>query len=321
MAKSLVIVESPAKAKTISKYLGSEYIVKSSVGHIRDLPKGKSKTPAKRNVLPKDISAEEKEILKKINKRKADVKRWGIDPEDGWKGIYEIIPGKEKVVKELRAAAKTVDHIYLATDLDREGEAIAWHLKEALGPKKYEFSRVRFNQITKTSILESFADPKEIDQDLVDAQQARRFLDRVVGFELSPLLWEKIARNLSAGRVQSVALRLLVEREHLIQAFVPEEFWEVSMLAANSTNQGIKFSLNRKKSDPLLKHDEAKRIEGIVRSSDLLIHDVSKKPVKVKPKAPFITSTLQQAASTRLSFNVKRTMRVAQKLYEAGLIT
>ena len=321
MAKSLVIVESPAKAKTISKYLGSEYIVKSSVGHIRDLPKGKSKTPAKRNVLPKDISAEEKEILKKINKRKADVKRWGIDPEDGWKGIYEIIPGKEKVVKELRAAAKTVDHIYLATDLDREGEAIAWHLKEALGPKKYEFSRVRFNQITKTSILESFADPKEIDQDLVDAQQARRFLDRVVGFELSPLLWEKIARNLSAGRVQSVALRLLVEREHLIQAFVPEEFWEVSMLAANSTNQDIKFSLNRKKSDPLLKHDEAKRIEGIIRSSDLLIHDVSKKPVKVKPKAPFITSTLQQAASTRLSFNVKRTMRVAQKLYEAGLIT
>ena len=244
MAKSLVIVESPAKAKTISKYLGSEYIVKSSVGHIRDLPKGKSKTPAKRNVLPKDISAEEKEILKKINKRKADVKRWGIDPEDGWKGIYEIIPGKEKVVKELRAAAKTVDHIYLATDLDREGEAIAWHLKEALGPKKYEFSRVRFNQITKTSILESFADPKEIDQDLVDAQQARRFLDRVVGFELSPLLWEKIARNLSAGRVQSVALRLLVEREHLIQAFVPEEFWEVSMLAANSKNQGIKFSFS-----------------------------------------------------------------------------
>ena len=321
MAKSLVIVESPAKAKTISKYLGSEYIVKSSVGHIRDLPKGKSKTPAKRNVLPKDISAEEKEILKKINKRKADVKRWGIDPEDGWKGIYEIIPGKEKVVKELRAAAKTVDHIYLATDLDREGEAIAWHLKEALGPKKYEFSRVRFNQITKTSILESFADPKEIDQDLVDAQQARRFLDRVVGFELSPLLWEKIARNLSAGRVQSVALRLLVEREHLIQAFVPEEFWEVSMLATNSIDQSIKFSLNRKKSDPLLKHDEAKRIEDIVRSADLLINDVSKKPVKVKPKAPFITSTLQQAASTRLSFNVKRTMRVAQKLYEAGLIT
>ena len=321
MAKSLVIVESPAKAKTISKYLGSEYIVKSSVGHIRDLPKGKSKTPAKRNVLPKDISAEEKEILKKINKRKADVKRWGIDPENGWKGIYEIIPGKEKVVKELRAAAKTVDHIYLATDLDREGEAIAWHLKEALGPKKYEFSRVRFNQITKTSILESFADPKEIDQDLVDAQQARRFLDRVVGFELSPLLWEKIARNLSAGRVQSVALRLLVEREHLIQAFVPEEFWEVSMLATNSTDQSIKFSLNRKKSDPLLKHDEAKRIEDIVRSADLLINDVSKKPVKVKPKAPFITSTLQQAASTRLSFNVKRTMRVAQKLYEAGLIT
>ena len=321
MAKSLVIVESPAKAKTISKYLGSEYIVKSSVGHIRDLPKGKSKTPAKRNILPKDISAEEKEILKKINKRKADVKRWGIDPEDGWKGVYEIIPGKEKVVKELRAAAKNVEHIYLATDLDREGEAIAWHLKEALGPNKYEFSRVRFNQITKTSILESFADPKEIDQDLVNAQQARRFLDRVVGFELSPLLWDKIARNLSAGRVQSVALRLLVEREHLIQAFIPEEFWEVGMSVMNASNESIKFSLNRKKSDPLLKEDEAKIIEGIIRSADLTIDDVSKKPVKVKPKAPFITSTLQQAASTRLSFNVKRTMRVAQKLYEAGLIT
>ena len=321
MAKSLVIVESPAKAKTISKYLGSEYIVKSSVGHIRDLPKGKSKTPAKRNVLPKDISAEEKEILKKINKRKADVKRWGIDPEDGWKADYEIIPGKEKVVKELRAAAKNVDHIYLATDLDREGEAIAWHLKEALGPNKYEFSRVRFNQITKTSILESFADPKEIDQDLVNAQQARRFLDRVVGFELSPLLWDKIARNLSAGRVQSVALRLLVEREHLIQAFIPEEFWEVSMSVMNTSDETIKFSLNRKKSDPLLKEDEAKIIEGIIRSADLTIDDVSKKPVKVKPKAPFITSTLQQAASTRLSFNVKRTMRVAQRLYEAGLIT
>ena len=321
MTKSLVIVESPAKAKTISKYLGAEYIVKSSVGHIRDLPKGKSKNPAKRNVMPKDISAEEKEILKKINKRKADVKRWGIDPENSWKATYEISPGKEKVVKELRAAAKNVDHIYLATDLDREGEAIAWHLKEALGPNKHEFSRVRFNQITKTAILDSFADPKEIDLDLVNAQQARRFLDRVVGFELSPLLWEKIARNLSAGRVQSVALRLLVEREHLIQAFIPEEFWEISMQLANSSSHSIKFSLNRKKSDPLLKEEEARSIEKLINSSDLKIQDILKKPVKVKPKAPFITSTLQQAASTRLSFNVKRTMRVAQRLYEAGLIT
>ncbi|MFL2699682.1 MAG: type I DNA topoisomerase [Gammaproteobacteria bacterium] len=321
MSKSLVIVESPAKAKTISKYLGSEYIVKSSVGHIRDLPKGKSKTPAKRNQIPKDISAEEKARLKKINKRKADVKRWGIDPEDGWKGVYEIIPGKEKVVKELRSAAKNVDHIYLATDLDREGEAIAWHLKEALGRDKYDYSRVRFNAITKNSILESFADPKEIDLNLVNAQQARRFLDRVVGFELSPLLWEKIARNLSAGRVQSVALRLLVEREHLIQAFIPEEFWEVSMQLSNNSDQIIKFDLNRKKSDPLLKHEEAKNIESIIRNNEHVISEINKKPIKVKPRPPFITSTLQQAASTRLSFNVKRTMRVAQKLYEAGLIT
>ena len=321
MAKSLVIVESPAKAKTISKYLGSEYIVKSSVGHIRDLPKGKTKRPPTRNVIPKDISAEEKALLKKINKRKSDVKRWGIDPENGWKGVYEVIPGKEKVVKELRAAAKKVDHVYLATDLDREGEAIAWHLKEALGPNKHEFSRVRFNQITKNSIIESFADPKEIDIDLVNAQQARRFLDRVVGFELSPLLWEKIARNLSAGRVQSVALRLLVEREHLIQAFIPEEFWEVSMLLLSSSDKSIRFALNRKKSDPLLKQDEANKIEALINNSSMEIHEVLKKPVKVKPKAPFITSTLQQAASTKLSFNVKRTMRVAQKLYEAGLIT
>ena len=155
----------------------------------------------------------------------------------------------------------------------------------------------------------------------MNAQQARRFLDRVVGFELSPLLWEKIARNLSAGRVQSVALRLLVEREHLIQAFIPEEFWEVSMLLLSSSDKSIKFALNRKKSDPLLKQDEANKIEALINNSSMEIHEVLKKPVKVKPKAPFITSTLQQAASTKLSFNVKRTMRVAQKLYEAGLIT
>ena len=155
----------------------------------------------------------------------------------------------------------------------------------------------------------------------MNAQQARRFLDRVVGFELSPLLWEKIARNLSAGRVQSVALRLLVEREHLIQAFIPEEFWEVSMLLLSSSDKSIRFALNRKKSDPLLKQDEANKIEALINNSSMEIHEVLKKPVKVKPKAPFITSTLQQAASTKLSFNVKRTMRVAQKLYEAGLIT
>ncbi len=321
MSKTLVIVESPAKAKTISKYLGSDYIVKSSVGHIRDLPKGKSKKPAQRNTIPKDLPDDEKRRLKKINERKRLVRRMGIDPDNDWAANYEIIPEKEKVIKELKTAAKSVESIFLATDLDREGEAIAWHLKEALGADKFNYSRVRFNQITKDAILESFEDPKEIDTSLVEAQQARRFLDRVVGFELSPLLWAKIARNLSAGRVQSVALRLLVEREHSIQQFKPDEFWEISFNAENDQNTVIAFNLNRRKSDPLLQADEAKQIEELIRTSNLIVSEVTQKPVKSKPKPPFITSTLQQAASTKLGFNVKRTMRTAQKLYENGLIT
>ena len=179
---NLVIVESPAKAKTISKYLGNEFIVKSSVGHVRDLPKGKKRKAQKRISIPNDLSEEEKIKLKANNDRRRLIRRMGVDPDNEWKVEYEIIPEKEKVIKELKKAAKNVDHIFLATDLDREGEAIAWHLKEALGSEKYKYSRVRFNQITKNSILESFADPKEIDTNLVEAQQARRFLDRVVGF-------------------------------------------------------------------------------------------------------------------------------------------
>jgi len=319
MSKSLVIVESPAKAKTISKYLGSEYIVESSVGHIRDLPK-KAAPNSKRASIPKDVSAEEKIRLKAINDRNRLIRRMGIDPDNGWTADWQIIPEKEKVIKSLKKAAKGVDHIYLATDLDREGEAIAWHLKEALGPEKYEYSRVRFNQITKSAIINSFDDPKEIDIDLVKAYRARRFLDKVIGFELSPLLWKKIARGLSAGRVQSVALRVLDERERLIQEFIPEEYWEVSMNLLKNESI-IPFNLNRKKSDPLLKEDEARKIQSLVENSTLLISEITKKPVKVKPRAPFITSTLQQAASTKLSFTVKRTMRVAQKLYEAGHIT
>ena len=319
MSKSLVIVESPAKAKTISKYLGSEYIVESSVGHIRDLPK-KAAPNSKRASIPKDVSPEEKIRLKAINDRNRLIRRMGIDPDNGWIADWQIIPEKEKVIKSLKKAAKGVDHIYLATDLDREGEAIAWHLKEALGPKKYEYSRVRFNQITKSAIIESFDDPKEIDIDLVKAYRARRFLDKVIGFELSPLLWKKIARGLSAGRVQSVALRVLDERERLIQEFIPEEYWEVSMTLFKNESI-IPFNLNRKKSEPLLKEEEARKIQSLVEGSNLLINEITKKPVKVKPRAPFITSTLQQAASTKLSFTVKRTMRVAQKLYEAGHIT
>ena len=319
MAKSLVIVESPAKAKTISKYLGNDFIVESSVGHIRDLPK-KSSPTSKRASIPKDVSPEEKIRLKAINDRNRLIRRMGIDPDNGWTADWQIIPEKEKVIKNLKKAAKQVDHIYLATDLDREGEAIAWHLKEALGPDKYDYSRVRFNQITKAAIVDSFADPKEIDLDLVKAYRARRFLDKVIGFELSPLLWKKIARGLSAGRVQSVALRVLDERERLIQEFIPEEFWEVSM-SLGKNDLSIPFSLNRKKSDPLLKEEEARKIEDLINNSELSINEILKKPVKAKPRPPFITSTLQQAASTKLSFTVKRTMRVAQKLYEAGHIT
>ena len=320
MSKSLVIVESPAKAKTISKYLGSEYIVQSSVGHIRDLPK-KGTGVSKRSSIPKDISPEEKARLKTLNERKRLVRRMGIDPDNGWDADWQIIPEKEKVLKDLKKAAKNVENIYLATDLDREGEAIAWHLKEALGPTKYNYSRVRFNQITKEAILDSFSDPKEIDLNLVKAYRARRFLDKVIGFELSPLLWKKIARGLSAGRVQSVALRLLDEKERSIQEFVPEEFWEIYLYGLTDKNEKIKFNLLTRKTDPLLTKDEVEEIKRQIESSELVINEIVKKPVKIKPKAPFITSTLQQSASTRLGFNVKRTMRVAQKLYEGGLIT
>ena len=320
MSKSLVIVESPAKAKTISKYLGSEYIVESSVGHIRDLPKKGSGT-SKRSSIPKNISPEEKARLKAVNDRNRLIRRMGIDPDNGWKADWQIIPEKEKVLKSLKKAAKNVDNIYLATDLDREGEAIAWHLKEALGSNKYNYSRVRFNQITKDAILESFSDPKEIDLNLVKAYRARRFLDKVIGFELSPLLWKKIARGLSAGRVQSVALRLLDEKERSIQEFIPEEFWEIYFYGSTDKNETIKFNLLTKKNDPLLNQNEVEEIKRQIESTELVINEIVKKPVKIKPKAPFITSTLQQSASTRLGFNVKRTMRVAQKLYEGGLIT
>ena len=320
MTKSLVIVESPAKAKTISKYLGSEFIVESSVGHIRDLPK-KAVGSGARFTLPKGISPEEKIKLKEINDRKRLVRRMGVDPDNDWVADWQIIPEKEKVLKTLKKAAKNVSNIYLATDLDREGEAIAWHLKEALGPKKFNYSRVRFNQITKDAILESFSDPKEIDLNLVKAYRARRFLDKVIGFELSPLLWKKIARGLSAGRVQSVALRLLDERERSIQEFEPKEYWEISFIGKTNKGDLIKFNLITKKSEPLLTKEQVEDIKFHLEQSELYINEIIKKPVKVKPKAPFITSTLQQSASTRLGFNVKRTMRVAQKLYEAGLIT
>ena len=218
MSKSLVIVESPAKAKTISKYLGSEYIVQSSVGHIRDLPK-KGTGITKRSSIPKNISPEEKARLKAVNDRNRLIRRMGIDPDNGWKADWQIIPEKEKVLKSLKKAAKNVDNIYLATDLDREGEAIAWHLYENLNLTNKDYDRIVFHEITKNAILAALDSPREINYNLVNAQQARRVLDRLVGYELSPVLWRKVKTGLSAGRVQSVSVRLIVEKEREIKNF------------------------------------------------------------------------------------------------------
>ena len=255
MGKSLVIVESPAKAKTINKYLGDNYIVKSSVGHIRDLPvsgtsKVDPKARAKEAAKTRKMEPEKKAVYKKEKARKQLVARMGIDPDNGWEANYQILPGKEKVVAELKKFAKDADEIYLATDLDREGEAIAWHLREAIGGDDSRYRRVVFNEITEKAIKEAFKEPGEINMDMVSAQQARRFLDRVVGFMVSPLLWAKIARGLSAGRVQSVAVKLLVEREREIRAFVPEEFWDVfAMLSQgkgqDANDEGVKFQVSR----------------------------------------------------------------------------
>ncbi|MFT6858178.1 MAG: DNA topoisomerase-1, partial [Thalassolituus oleivorans] len=205
MGKSLVIVESPAKAKTINKYLGNDFIVKSSVGHVRDLPtsgsasKSDPKERARQAALTRKMSPDEKETYKKKKAQDQLINRMGIDPEHGWKASYEILPGKEKVVEELKRLAKDADQIYLATDLDREGEAIAWHLREIIGEKDKQYRRVVFNEITKKAIQAAFEKPSELNMNRVNAQQARRFLDRVVGFMVSPLLWAKVARGLSAG--------------------------------------------------------------------------------------------------------------------------
>jgi len=329
MGKSLVIVESPAKAKTINKYLGSNYIVKSSVGHIRDLPtsgSGSTTTPqerAKQAAATRKMSPEEKAEHRKRKSKDQLIARMGVDPEHDWKARYQILPGKEKVVSELKKLAKDADEIYLATDLDREGEAIAWHLKEAIGGDESRYRRVVFNEITKKAIQEAFKTPEQLDQSRVNAQQARRFLDRVVGFMVSPLLWAKIARGLSAGRVQSVAVRLIVEREREIRAFVPEEYWEVFADLNRAEKEGARFQVSRYQGQNFRPVSEAET-KGYLESLKQAQFSVSKredKPTRSKPNAPFITSTLQQAASTRLSFSVKKTMMLAQRLYEAGYIT
>ncbi len=284
--KDLVIVESPSKAKTIAKYLGSGFVVKASVGHIRDLPKGK----------------------------------FGIDIDNRFEPEYQTIRGKGKAMEELRKAAKSANAVYLAPDPDREGEAIAWHLAESLGVSEDKLFRVVFNEVTKGAILKAFEKPGRIDMDKVDAQQARRVLDRLMGYQLSPLLWDKIAKNLSAGRVQSVAQRLIVEREKEIQAFVQDEYWRV---AAHLKVGGKAFDaelkrLGETRVDRNMPESVAKALVERIGSDDLELVTLETKPKSRRPSPPFTTSQLQQKASTMLRFSSKKTMTLAQQLYEGG---
>ena len=281
---NLVIVESPAKAKTIGKYLGPGFEVKASMGHIRDLPKSK---------LGVDVST--------------------FEPD------YENIKDKADVIKELRRSAKASDKIYLATDPDREGEAISWHLQSVLGVPKEKTCRVTFNEITQKVVKESIANPRDIDQDLVDAQQARRVLDRIVGYQLSPLLWRKIRRGLSAGRVQSVATRLAVEREEEIRAFTPQEYWSItaslSRIAPNLGGFQAEF-YGREKRMELTCEEQVQEIMKSVKESSFTVMSVKRQDKHRSPAPPFTTSTLQQEASRKLNMIPKRTMSIAQQLYE-----
>ena len=287
--KHLVIVESPAKAKTIGKYLGKDYEVKASMGHLRDLPKSKL----------------------------------GVDIEHDFEPVYQPIRGKEELISELKKAAKSSDTVYLATDPDREGEAISWHLKALLNLDDEKAKRVTFNEITKKVVTESIQHPREIDQDLVDAQQARRVLDRIVGYKLSPLLWRKVKPGLSAGRVQSVATRIVVDRENEIRAFQPQEYWLLDALldcgAGTFTARFYGTADNKKMDVP----DEATadKIIAAVSAEPFQIASVKRGEKQRSPSPPFITSTLQQEASRRLGMTPRRTMSVAQQLYEGVDIT
>ncbi|MDX1768432.1 MAG: type I DNA topoisomerase [Arenibacter troitsensis] len=283
MAKNLVIVESPAKAKTIEKFLGKEYKVESSFGHIADLPS----------------------------------KELGVDVDNKFAPKYIVDKDKKALVKKLKDLADKADTIWLASDEDREGEAISWHLAEELKLDKNKTKRIVFNSITKSAIQKAIENPREINYDLVNAQQARRILDRLVGYELSPVLWKKIKPGLSAGRVQSVAVRLIVEREREIEAFNPEAAFRVS--AEFKTNEGSIFTAKLNKTYASRKEAEAFLKENI--GANFSVASLDKKPAKKSPAAPFTTSTLQQEASRKLYFSVSRTMQVAQRLYEAGLIT
>jgi len=323
MARSLVIVESPAKAKTINKYLGRDFIVKSSMGHIRDLPvSGGEVTEGEAAAKPAKSKVAKTATARLKRAQDSLVRRMGVDPEHGWTAHYQVLPGKEKLLADLREQAGKCDRIFLATDLDREGEAIAWHLREAIGgdPKRYQ--RVTFSEITKAAIQKAFEAPSELKMDRVHAQQARRFLDRVVGFMLSPLLWQKVARGLSAGRVQSVAVRLVVEREREIRKFIPDEYWELHADLAASSG-ALRALVARRAGEPFKPTSQA-HIDsalGHLQGAAYRVSALDEKPTRQFPHAPFITSTLQQAASVRLGFGVKKTMTLAQRLYEAGHIT
>ena len=286
----LVIVESPSKAKTIGKYLGPGYEVKASMGHVRDLPKSKL----------------------------------GVDIQAGFQPQYQPIKGKEETISELKKAAKKSGKVYLATDPDREGEAISWHLKELLGIPDDKTYRVTFNEITKSVVNQAIAAPRAIDQNLVDAQQARRILDRIVGYELSPLLWKKIRRGLSAGRVQSVATRLVVEREEEIRAFVPQEYWSIQAdLGRVQPNLGGFQAMfyGREKKMELTSKEQADEIVQAVSAAPFSVSKVKRQDKQRNPAPPFTTSTLQQEASRKLNMTPARTMSIAQQLYEGVDIT
>ena len=314
MKKSLVIVESPAKAKTINKFLGKEYLVKSCVGHIRDLPTSRTGKRYAKDDLP--------DVPKQGEKYVRTIRSMGVNPYKNWEAKYEILPGKEKVIAELEQLASDADLVYLATDLDREGEAIAWNLTEILGKDK-DYKRVIFSEITKEAIQDAFKQPAKLDDNKVKAQQTRRYLDRVVGYMLSPLLWKKVARGLSAGRVQSVAVKLVTEREREIRRFVPDEFWTLHCILNSGKKAAFQMEVVKHKGDkykPVSK-EEVDKAMAAIKGAKISVKEVKETMKNSSPPPPFITSTLQQAASTRMGFSVKRTMVAAQKLYEAGHIT
>ncbi len=287
MQKNLVIVESPAKAKTIEKFLGDEYKVLSSYGHIRDLKK----------------------------------KEFSIDVANGYQPTYEIPEDKKKLVKELKSEAKKADMVWLASDEDREGEAISWHLFEVLGLDPVKTKRIVFHEITKPAILKAIENPRDIDVNLVNAQQARRVLDRIVGFELSPILWRKVKPALSAGRVQSVAVRLIVEREREVNAFVSESWYKVTAVFEVPGENGEKSEVRAELGSRFKTKEEARAFLEVCKDAKFKITDVVTKPSKKSPAPPFTTSTLQQEAARKLGFSVSQTMVVAQRLYESGQIT